>query len=304
MSESFQLLMISAMYENGGNTTHRMLDGHPQMFVYPFESQPGTKFVNDHLSSLYPVKYRWPVFPLDATPEQDYELIIDEEGKVRSKTPQVSKFRHAEFDLDDQERKARYVEIVRELGRSRGHNVQAFFRATFDVWKNLRRSGEERIHVGYSPIIGVDADKILTDLPGAHVLNIVRNPWSAYVDTKKRAVPLGLAHYLTGWCVHQYHALMFQALHPDRVHIVRFEDLVADPKAALGPVCESLGARITDTLIAPSWNGEALTEVVPWGTVRTPTTNANRATAAELSDEERAEIRVRARPFLERFGYE
>ena len=36
------------MYENGGNTTHRLLDGHPQMFVYPFESQLGTRLVADH----------------------------------------------------------------------------------------------------------------------------------------------------------------------------------------------------------------------------------------------------------------
>ncbi len=49
MSKDFKLLMIGAMYENGGNTTHRFLDGHPQLFVYPFESQPGTRLVNDML---------------------------------------------------------------------------------------------------------------------------------------------------------------------------------------------------------------------------------------------------------------
>ena len=37
-----KVIMLSAMYENGGNTTHRMLDGHPGLFVYPFESQVGT----------------------------------------------------------------------------------------------------------------------------------------------------------------------------------------------------------------------------------------------------------------------
>ena len=58
----FRLLMLSAMYENGGNTMHRFLDGHPQMFVYPFESQLGTKLVQDHLTSMFPVKYRWPAF--------------------------------------------------------------------------------------------------------------------------------------------------------------------------------------------------------------------------------------------------
>src|SRR5438874_12916752 len=90
----FRLLMISAMYENGGNTSHRFLDGHPQLYVYPFESQVGTRLVTDQLSSLFPVKYRWPVFALHATPEQDYQAIIDEEAKVRARTPQVSKFRH------------------------------------------------------------------------------------------------------------------------------------------------------------------------------------------------------------------
>ena len=33
MSNDFRLLMLGAMYENGGNTTHRFLDGHPELFV-------------------------------------------------------------------------------------------------------------------------------------------------------------------------------------------------------------------------------------------------------------------------------
>ena len=64
---AFHFLMISAMYENGGNTTQRLLDGHPELFSYPFESQPGTKYVLDHLTGMFPVKYRWPVFPLSAS---------------------------------------------------------------------------------------------------------------------------------------------------------------------------------------------------------------------------------------------
>ena len=55
MTQDFQLLMLGAMCnENGGNTTHRFLDGHPQMFVYPFESQLGTRLVVDALSSTFP----------------------------------------------------------------------------------------------------------------------------------------------------------------------------------------------------------------------------------------------------------
>ena len=47
MTADFKFLMISAMYENGGNTTQRFLDGHPQLRVYPFESQLGTRLVSD-----------------------------------------------------------------------------------------------------------------------------------------------------------------------------------------------------------------------------------------------------------------
>jgi hypothetical protein len=303
MSSDFRLLMLGAMYENGGNTTHRFLDGHPQLYVYPFESQLGTRLVNDALSATFPVKYRWPVFDLDATPYQDYKAIIDEEGKVRARTPHVSKFRHIPFDFSDDERCRIYQEVVQQTGRSRANNVAAFFRATFDAWKDYKRTGEEAVYVGYSPILVVDAEKILRDLPQAHFLHVVRNPWSAYADTKKRPVPLSLENYLLGWTLNQYYALLYREKYPERVHIVRAEDVMADPFGTLGAVCEKLGLERADSLKQPTWNGNALAEVYPWGTIRKATPEANRATAEELSPEERAEVRARAWQYLDVFDY-
>jgi hypothetical protein len=300
---NFRLLMIGAMYENGGNTTHRLLDGHPQLYVYPFESQLGTRMVVDPLSSLFPVKYRWPVFALHASPEADYHAIIDEECKVRARTPNVSKFRHVQFDLNDDARRDLYVRIVNATGRSRGGNVAAFFKATFDAWQNYRRTGRELVYVGYSPIVVVDAEMILSDLPQAHVLHVVRNPWSAYADTKKRPVPLSLANYMLGWTLNQYYALLAQKLFPDRVHILRTEDVLADPFKTLGALCQKLGLETADSLRTPSWNGTLLNEVAPWGTIRLPTPQANMETAQELSAAERAEVRERAGLYLDAFDY-
>jgi Sulfotransferase family len=302
-SSNFHLLMIGAMYENGGNTTHRFLDGHPQMFVYPFESQPGTRNVNDMLSSVFPVKYRWPVFQLDATPFEDYKAIIDEECKVRARTPNVSKFRHVPFDFSDDERCSLYIDHVRESGRSTANNMAAFFRATFEAWKDYRRSGEEKVYVGYSPVITVDADKILRDLPHAHVLHVVRNPWSAFADTSKRPVPMSLENYILGWTLSQYYALLYREKFPGRVHIVRAEDVMRDPRKTLGAVCEKLGLAVTDSLEKVTWNGNELKEVYPWGTIRTPTPEANRATANELNAEQVEEIRRRTLPYLDTFDY-
>ena len=303
-SSDFRLLMIGAMYENGGNTTHRFLDGHPQMCVYPFESQPGTRYVNDMLTSMFPVKYRWPVFTLSATAAEDYRAIIDEECKVRARTPQVSKFRHMPFDFNDDERCRIYCDYVQKSGRSTGDNMSAFFRATFDAWKDFRRTGKESVYVGYSPIITVDADRILNDLPQAHVLHVVRNPWSAFADTSKRPVPLALDKYLLGWTLNQYYALLYREKFPGRVHIVRAEDVMRDSRATLGAVCEKLDIDpAADSLTRPTWNGTELKEVYPWGTIRTPTPEANLATARELTAAQIDEIRLRARPYLESLDY-
>jgi hypothetical protein len=303
MTADFRLLMLSAMYENGGNTTHRFLDGHPQLFVYPYESQPGTKYVNDHFTSMFPVKYRWPVFSLEATPAEDYKAIIDEECKVRALTPKVSKFRHMPFDFSDQDRQQKYVEHVLKTGRSRANNVAAFYQSTFEAWKDYKRTGKEVFHVGYSPIIVVDADKILTDMPNAHVLHVVRNPWSAYADTKKRPVPLSLHHYMLAWTLNQYHALMYKEKFPDRLHIVRAEDVMEDPKKTLGAVLEKMGLESSDTLKTPTWNGEKLEEIFPWGTIRTATPEANIATANELSKEEKEAIAAYTFQYLDTFDY-
>jgi Sulfotransferase family len=303
MADDFRLLMLGAMYENGGNTTHRFLDGHPQMFVYPFESQLGTRLVADHFTSTFPVKYRWPVFALDASALEDYKAIIDEEGKVRARTPHVSKFRHLPFDFSDDERAEAYRRQVEQHGRSRAHNVAAFFRATFETWKDYRRTGREEVYVGYSPVMVIDADKILKDFPAAHVLHVVRNPWSAYADTKKRPVPLSLHHYMLGWTLNQYSALLFKAQFPDRLHIVRAEDVMADSWKALGAVCEKLGLERAPSLRTPSWNGTELEEVYPWGTIRRATPEANLATAQELSAQERDLVRTYAWQYLDVFDY-
>jgi hypothetical protein len=303
MSSPFQLIMISAMYENGGNTTQRLLDGHPALFSYPFESQLGTRYVQDHLLGLYPLKYRWPVFPLQGSPAEDYESIVDEECKVRLRTPHVSKFRDRPLSLDDAERKELFVRYASEGARTRPRLVEAFFRATADAWKDYQRSGTESVHVGYSPIVGVDAGHIVADSPRFHVLNVVRNPLAAYADTKKRPVPLSIAHYTAGWLFHQLQAIYWAGRHPDRVFILRYEDLIADPAAALGRILGKLGLGPSPTLARPSWNGTPLAEVYPWGTIRTPTEAANQATIDELSRAEKDEIRARTQPLLGHFGY-
>jgi hypothetical protein len=300
----FNLIMISAMYENGGNTTHRMLDGHPELFTYPYESQLGTSLVSDYLSSYVPFKYRWPEFPLSGHVAQDYELIFDEEMKVRLRTPDRSKFKHADMRLDEADRKKSFAHHMKGKPRTRANLLEAFFRCSFDAWKDHNTSGREKAYLGYSPVMCLDTEKIFEDFPHAHVLHVVRNPYSGYSDTKKRPFPISLPRYTWTWNLCQHMALTYAELYPKNFHVLRFEDLVADPQAAMSRVCRQLGLSWSDTCLRPSWNGVALTEVYPWGTIRVPTPAANVATMNQLTDDEKAHVKSLSIVMQRALGYE
>lgn len=300
----FKLIMISSMYENGGNTTHRLLDGHPQLYVYPFESQPGTKYVNDFLSSMFPLKYRWPIFPNSLDVSEIYDMIIDEEGKIRAKTPFVSKFRNVDFNFSDDERKKIFVGYLKSKSLSRPNIMEAFFVATFKAWKNYNITGKEKAYVGYSPIIGVDGDKIINDYNGnASVLHVIRNPFSGYAETKKRPVPLSLEHYVMAWIICQYYALRLSGKYKKNFYIIKYEDIIKNPEIFLGEILIKMGFQKSSTLAKPSWNGKLLKEIYPWGTIKIPSEKVNIETAKTLSKLEISEIYSRTKMFLEKLNY-
>jgi Sulfotransferase family len=303
-ASAVELIMLSSGFENGGNVTHRFFDGHPELFVYPFESQLGTRFTNDFLSSIERFQYRYPEFPMHGTPEEDYEAFFDEELKTLLRTRR-SKFQDAGVVMDEAERRRRFVEIASSRPRTRGNIVAAFFQATFDAWINYARSGRNRVYVGYSPAIGMDGDRILADFPRGHVLHVVRNVFSAYADTKKRPFPLPLRRYVITWNLYHHIALMHHHRHPDRYHLLRYEDLVADPRAALEPLCAKLGIGFADTMTYPSFNGRDISDrIYPWGTIVHATPAANVATMNELPDDEFDEIRALSTEMLRVFRYE
>ena len=302
----FRLLMIGAMYENGGNTTHRFLDGHPQLHVYPFESQIGTRHVNDALTSMFPVKYRWPEFLLDATPEQDYQAIIDEEGKVRSRTPHVSKFRHEPFDMDDDERGEHLLpDRRRDRPLARATTWRRSSARRTRRGRTSSASGEEQVYVGYSPIITVDA--------GASSPTCPRRTSCTSCATRGRRTPTRrsarsrwtLAGYIMRWNLNQHYALLERERFPGRVHIVRTEDVMADSAATLGALLEGARpAQRRDARRRRAGTAARSTRSIRGARSARPRPEANLATA-EPSSTTRSATRSRLRTwqYLDVFGY-
>jgi len=303
---AFKLAMISAGFEHGGNVTHRHLDGHSRLLVYPFESQLGSRFFNDFLASVERVQYRYPEFPEGLRPLEIYELIIDEEMKTFLRKRDGSKFRNANLVLDEKERISAFCSLLGDKPHYfRREVIEAFFRATFMAWRNYYVRPEDGMtYVGYSPAICLDADRMIRDFPDIRIAHIVRNPFSAYRDTKRRPFPLPLTRYLITWNIYHSTADMFARMHPRNMQVFRYEDLVADKSSFMTRMAGFLGVPFEDSMLYPSWNGVELKEnIAPWGTVLRSSETYNRDVIAELSAEEKRQISAATAPLARHFGY-
>lgn len=309
--------MLSAGFEHGGNTLHRFLDGHPELYVYPFESMVGTPVSQNLLvPSTVPFRYGWPSFDSEISDEQAYHAFYDEEIKTFLRTPFRSKFKDCGMIMDEKERidlfnravstidsEFKYCTLDLKGPRKRPTYIEAYFCSTFDAWKNYNRSGKETHYVGYNPMVHLDADKIFSDFPDAQIVYVSRNPWSAYADTLKRPFPYSLEKYCQVWNVAQLQALNYAAKYPDRFHLFKTEKLFEEKEATMRALLSCLGLSWSEKVLYPSFNGVELPTMYPWGTLKTPTTEVNLATANELSRDHKSKISAECGYMLQIWDY-
>lgn len=305
--EDFRLVMISAGFEHGGNVTHRHLDGHPDLLVYPFESQLGNRDFTDFLASLERVQYRYPQFPEGLTSGELYEQIIDEEMKTLLRKRNGSKFRGVSLELDEEDRREAFKAYLGEKDYYRRSDViKAFFESTFNAWKNYYTSQRENmVYVGYSPVIGIDSERMIHDFPNIKIVHIVRNPFSAYRDTKRRPFPHPLSKYIITWNIYHSTVEMYAKMHPENVRIFRYEDEVANKAKFMREVADFIGVPFSETMLYPSWNGTEIKDnIAPWGTVLKSTEEYNAQIIEELTEPEKYQIICGTVALARHFGYD
>ncbi len=304
--EDFNFVMISAGFEHGGNVTHRHLDGHPNLLVYPFESQLGNRNFMDFLASVERVQYRYPEFPEGLEAKELYEQIIDEEMKTFLRKRNGSKFKDANLIMDESKRIDSFVQHLGEPPFFRKQVVSAFFKSTFATWENYYTKPEKsKFYVGYSPAIGIDSDRLVKDFPNIKIIHIIRNPFSAYRDTKRRPFPQPLNRYMITWNIYHSTAEMYAKIYPENVGVFRYEDLVADKEAFMRKLSSFIGINYHENMLYPSWNGEKIEQnIAPWGTVLKSTEAYNIEIIEELTKEEKAVIAASSKALASHFGYD
>lgn len=308
MANPFNLIMISAEMEHTGTITTRRFDGHPQCMVFPFEYQLGTKYShNVMIPFIHPVRYGYAAFPEGTSYERAYDLIWNEELKCRLRSPDRSKFRDVPLDMSEADLKREYLGYcsnLHETNSFRAIVIESLLRATFDVWRDYVKPAAPKWHVAYNPGMVADTDKLMADFPFAHVIHVVRNPFSAYADYLTRPYPQQtLEEYCLAYNVAHALAANYAVKYPS-FHVVRAEDLMSDAKAALTPILSKIGMDWDDALLKPSFNGKDLSaHLPPFGAVRQPTAEYNKAQALSLTPSARSAISNECRLLIDHFSY-
>ncbi len=293
MSDPFRLVLISAWNDSGGGFLHRLFDGHPECFVYPFELQLGTALLHDGFESWFRPKYRWPILPEDlgaASPEQLFELFLDDEVKGCLRGRAASKFREFDLELSMEAWRTQFAARLGAAPRTPERVVAAYVGGLFAAWRNRRGSGRERIYLGHCPTIVLDADRLLVDCPEARLIHVVRRPTSGFVDMRRRVPDVEVASYCRKWSLINMLGFYFAEKYPARMTTVRFDRLIEERAAELGRLCAWLGLGYDAVLEVPTWNGEPLARLWPFGGVPVVSAAHERECEDSLSFEDRAVI--------------
>ncbi len=292
-------VFVSAWNDSGGGYLARLLDGHPELAVYPFELQLGTGLAPCGFDEWFPAKYRWPVLPAD--PREAFDAFANEELRAALDPSGTGKFAGYSPDLDVDEWRRTFERLV--VGHSgRGEVVAAWLSAFFEVFGG--DDDPNRTVVGHCPVLALDWDLIHADLPDARMLHVVRSPFAGFSDTIRRRPTMGTEGYSTRWSLVNTVAALHAARDPDRFRIVRYEALLCSPEAELTAITRWLGLEFDASLLTPSWNGAPLEQMGPFGGVPVNTEEYERANIAALGKEQRAAISdwtgARASPRLDR----
>lgn len=289
----FPLLLISAWNDSGGGFVHRLFDGHPECFAWPFELQLGTAEQADGFASWFRPKYRWPELPPDAESapaDRLFDLFLDEEVKGYLRDRASSKFAAFELDLSIAAWRADFGRRLARSGRALEDIVACYVEGLFATWRNRRASGRERLYLGHCPTIVVDVDRILATCPGARLLHVVRHPASGFADFRRRVPAMELVTYCRKWLLVNLIAFTFAQKYPARVMLMRLNELMTEPRPALGRVCAWLGIAYDPALERPTWNGAAIDRLPPFGGVPVVSAEHERDAAASLSPDEQTAI--------------
>lgn len=295
------LFLISQAQRSGGTLLLRLLDGHPQCHVVPFQLRGVDEVAKQ----------------ARADPELAWRELHDQKL--------VERFRHGHrqrkgevlddasvfpFNLPPDLHRAVYDECVERVGETSARRLVAcYFTAYFNAWLDYRnlRGDAKRWVVGFEPGVPRSLrrrEAIRRLYPDGKVVSIVRDPWSWYASARRweprwRDRERALNH----WCEVGAGMVKWRRHCPGSVRLLRFDRLLSETERTMRALVAWLGLEFTPSVLVPTFNGEPISANTSFADVAAEvSTKPLERGRQELDEEDVAYIRLRAGALYERLA--
>ena len=287
------LLLISQAQRSGGTLLLRLLDGHPQCHVAPFQ-----------LRGIDEAAKRAP-----SRPEQAWQALYDPKLAQRfecgHRQLKHDVLRHDEvfpFELPPPLQRAIYDACTGRIGDPTARDlVSCYFTSYFNAWLDYRnlRTGSKCWVVGFEPGVARSMRRrraVQSLYPDGKIVTIVRDPWSWFASARRwegRWSDREVA--LNHWCDVGKGTFKLRKRYKADLRILRFEDLLANTEETLRRLVGWLGIDFRPELLQPTFNGSPIRANTSYGDVGTTvSTLPLERWRDELTDDDVAYIQERA----------
>lgn len=252
-------IFLAGRGRSGTSLLMRLFDQHPQLFSTPGETRLLTEIVPNLRKSG------------DLAAAADAIALRFFSKKTDASLTDASLVEQLEaLDLDDP-----------ALARS-------VFRIGMERWAARRDPGRAIAFLEKTPKNEDHLAELFTAFPQAKVLYLLRDPRAVFVSNSRSPDYRQGADFIARQWVKSVRRMLAYVAGQDAheaIRVVRFEELVADPRAVMASLCAFLHLDWSDTLLTPTVRGR------PWdGNSYDPTKRTPDGVAARKADEWREEI--------------
>jgi hypothetical protein len=277
------LVLITQAQRSGGTLLQRLLDGHPQCHVFPFQFRGIDAAVKLGLSDPAAA---WDVL-------HDAKLVDRFRRGHRQRKHEVLQDESVfPFTLPPDLQRAIYDACVTRVDRIGTRSlIECYLTAFFNAWLdyvNLR--GPKRWVVAFEPGIARGAarrSRMRRLYPDGQILSIVRDPWTWYASASRWEPRWqDREDALDHWCRVADGTRSWKRRVGDDLHLIRFDDLLQRTQETMRKVAAWLEIEYRPSLLEPTFNGHPIRANTSFADVATEISVKPLERARETLDED------------------
>jgi hypothetical protein len=251
------LLLISQAQRSGGTLLLRLLDGHPECQVAPFQ----LRGIDEAAA------WEW------ATPEDAWQAIYDPklarryaEGHRQQKHDVLDEEEVFSFELEPELQRRIYDTCAAELDQPSSRDLfDCYFTSYFNAWLDYRNlaTAPKKWVVGFEPGVARSLRRrraVSRLYPEGRVLSIVRDPWSWFASARRWEPRWqDRERAIADWREASNGALKWRK-HSSKwsVRLLRFDRLLAQTGEAMERIAAWLDIDFVPELLEPTFNGRPI----------------------------------------------